>query len=108
MKKKGKQQNYNYQFMVDFTLPEVLTEEFMSLIPHQRASVNQFFTDGKLVNYALSLEESKLWAVFNANSELEVMELIVEMPLAKFMEIRISMLTFYNTSKEQMPAFSMN
>ena len=94
--------------MVDFTLPEVLTEEFMSLIPHQRAGVNRFFSEGKLVNYALSLEESKLWAVFNANSELEVMESIVELPLTKFMEVRISMLTFYNTSQERMPAFSMN
>lgn len=108
MEERSKQMNYEYQYMVDFTLPEVLTEEFMSLIPYQRARVNQFFSEGKLVNYALSLEESKLWAVFNANSELDVMELIAEMPLTKFMQVRVSMLTFYNTSQERMPAFSMN
>jgi muconolactone delta-isomerase len=108
MKKNNKQESYEYQFMVDFTLPEVLTEDFMSLIPKQRASVNRFFAAGKLVNYALSLEKSKLWAVFNANSELEVMELIVEMPLTQFMEVRISVLTFYNTTQERVPEFSMN
>ena len=94
--------------MVDFTLPEVLTDEFMTLIPYQRARVNQYFTEGKLINYALSLETSKLWAVFTANSEMDVMELIADLPLTKFMKVNISMLTFYNTGQEHMPAFSMN
>ena len=102
------QMTNEYQYMVDFTLPEVLTEEFMSLIPYQRARVNQLFTEGKLVNYALSLESSRLWAVFTANSEMDVMEIIAEMPLTKFMKVRINMLTFYNTAQENVPAFSMN
>ena len=58
-----------YHFMVDFTLPEVLTEDFMNQIPFQRATVDRFFKEGKLVNYSLSLENSKIWAVFNANSD---------------------------------------
>jgi len=61
-----------YQFMVDFSMPEVLTEEFMNMIPYQRSVINRLFTEGKLTNYALSLENSKLWAVFKANSEMEV------------------------------------
>lgn len=99
---------HEYQYMVDFTLPEVLSDEFMTLIPYQRARVNQFFNEGKLVNYALSLETSKLWAVFTANSEMDVMELIADLPLTKFMKVQISMLTFYNTAQENMPAFSLN
>ncbi|HMR43852.1 MAG TPA: muconolactone Delta-isomerase family protein [Saprospiraceae bacterium] len=98
----------DYQFMVDFTMPEMLTEEFMGLLPFQRAKVNRLFREGKLINYALSLENSKLWAVFNANSEMEVMEIIAELPLTKFMKISISMLTFYNSLTEETPAFSMN
>ncbi|RMG84214.1 MAG: hypothetical protein D6714_08390 [Bacteroidetes bacterium] len=108
MKKKSKQRRYEHQFMVDFTLPEILTDDFMSLIPHQRARVNHFFSEGILVNYAMSLDESKLWAVFNADSEAEVLELVLQLPLTQFMEVRISMLTFYNTSQEPTPAFSMN
>ena len=100
--------NTEFQFMVDFTLPEVLTEEFMELIPYQRVVVNKYFEEGKLLNYALSLEKSKLWAVFNANSELNVMDLIADLPLTSFMTVEISMLTFYNSMDLAMPNFSMN
>jgi muconolactone delta-isomerase len=94
--------------MVDFSLPDVLTEEFLGLIPQQRARVNRLFREGKLINYALSLENSKMWAVFNANSELDVMDMVTEMPLSKFMRIEVSILTFYNSMTEDLPAFSMN
>ncbi|MEO1627497.1 MAG: hypothetical protein AAFV25_20265, partial [Bacteroidota bacterium] len=61
--------NNDYQFMVDFTMPEVLSDDFMNLIPYQRAMVQRYFNEGKLLNYALSLENAKLWAIFSANSE---------------------------------------
>ena len=97
-----------YHFMVDFTLPEVLTEEFMNQIPFQRAIVDRFFKEGKLVNYSLSLENSKIWAVFNANSEMNVMDMIADLPLTPFMQVEISMLTFYNSVHQEMHNFSMN
>lgn len=97
-----------YQFMVDFSMPEVLTEEFMNMIPYQRSVINRFFTEGKLTNYALSLENSKLWAVFKANSEMEVMDMLADLPLTPFLDVEISMLTFYNTTKAEMPNFSLN
>ena len=97
-----------YHFMADFTLPDVLSEEFINLIPYQRARIDQFFNEGKLVSYALSLENCKLWAVFKANSEMDVMEMIMELPLSDFMNVQINMLTFYNTHTKKIPAFSMN
>ena len=99
---------HEYQYMVDFTLPKILSEEFLRLIPHQRAKVNRLFREGKLVNYALSLDNSKMWAVINANSELDVLELITEMPLTRFMKIHISMLTFFNSVDAEIPVFSNN
>lgn len=100
--------NVDYQFMVDFILPENLSEEFMSLIPYQRAMINQYFKEGKLLNYALSLENSRLWAVFNANSELEVMDYLADLPLTEYMQVEISMLTFYNGVEPMTPNFSLN
>ena len=95
--------------MVDFTLPEKLSEEFLNLIPYQRAMVNRLFREGKLVNYAFSLEKSKLWAVLSANSELEVMSILSDLPLSPYMtEAKVSLLTFYNTADVTMPQFSMN
>lgn len=100
--------NAEYQFMVEFTLPEVLSDEFLELIPYQRASVNKLFVEGKLVNYALSLETSKLWAVFNAKSEMDVLHMIADLPLTEFMSVNISILTFYNTLEPHVFNFSSN
>ena len=97
-----------YQFMVDFTMPEVLTNRFMDLVPYQRAMVNRYLKDGKLANYSLSLDNQKLWAVFNANSEVEVLDMLADLPLTKFMETEISLLTFHNTAKLEVLTFSMN
>lgn len=97
-----------YQFMVDFTLPNTLTTNFMDLVPAQRAIVNRFLQEGKLSSYSLSLDKSKLWAVFNANSEVEVMDMVADFPLAGFMDMEISLLTFNHTSKSEVLVFSMN
>ncbi len=94
--------------MVDFQLPSVLPQDFMDLVPLQRAAVNELFKQGKLVNYALSLENLKLWAIFSANSELEIMDLISDLPLTPYMKVEISLLTFYNDTPTDVPKFSMN
>jgi len=95
------------QFMVDFTLPNALTPEFMSLMPKQKERVDLLFTEGVLDNYMLSMEDHKLWAVFNANSEYDVMQLVAALPLTQFMETKISMLTMSSTPKG-MPGFCLN
>lgn len=94
--------------MVDFTVPKVLSEEFLRLIPHQRAKVNKLFRDGKLINYALSLDNSKIWATINANSELDVLQLVSQLPLTRFMQYKINLLTFYSGVNADAPVFSMN
>lgn len=100
--------NHLVQFMVDFTMPQDLPEEFVSRIPQQRAAVNKLLSEGKILNYALSLENSKLWVVFSVASEADLIELISQMPLTRFMKYRISELTFYNASNPFVQAFSMN
>ena len=100
--------NEVYHYMVDFTMPAVLTERFTSRIPDQRALVNKYFTDGKLVSYSVSLEKLKVWAVFIAESEEEILDLIRAMPLTRYMRHEISVLTFYNILTSRVPNFSMN
>jgi muconolactone delta-isomerase len=96
------------QYMVDFTLPQDLSEEFVSHIPQQRNAVNRLLGKGKLLNYALSLENSKLWAVFSVRSETELMDVINALPLTKYMKVRVSELTFYNAANRLTPVFSVN
>jgi len=97
-----------YQYMVDFRLPEILSEDFLKLIPRQRNKINKLFREGRLINYALSLDHSKMWAVVAANSEKEVENLLMELPLTQFMDFDINMLTLYNSVNGESPAFSLN
>lgn len=97
-----------YQYMVDFKLPSILSEEFMDLVPFQRMAVNKLFEKGKIVSYSLSLENSRLWGIFVANSELQVMDMLSDLPLTPFMKVEISLLTFHNDTKTQVPKFSLN
>ncbi|MFN4253503.1 MAG: muconolactone Delta-isomerase family protein [Saprospiraceae bacterium] len=96
------------QYMVDFTLPDHLSNDFIGTIPQQRNVVSRLFSEGKLLNYALSLENSKLWAIFSAESEADLMEMISDLPLSRYMKVRISELTFYNAVQAMPPAFSVN
>lgn len=94
--------------MVDFTLPTELSEEFVSKIPMQRTLVNRLLSEGKILNYALSLESSKLWVVFSARSEAELMEMVHRLPLTRYMKVRVSELTLFNSVNAFVPAFSVN
>ena len=96
------------QFMVDFTLPSIITERFSSRIPEQRALVNQYFEEGKLVTYGVSLETGRCWAVFNAETETEADDLARELPLTKYMSYKVSVLTFMNVLTARVPSFSVN
>lgn len=100
--------NTVYQFMVDFTLPKNLSIEFKDLIPYQKMIVERFFDEGKLSTYAQSFETSKLWAIFNAKSEMEVIDMLADMPLTSFMQVNINMLSDFSTADKYLPQFSMN
>jgi muconolactone delta-isomerase len=97
-----------FQYMVEFRLPEVISERFQNRIPEQRTLVNRYFSQGKLVSYGVSLEGHKAWAVFNADTEYEVLELVRNLPLTRFMSYEIKPLTFYNLIGSSVPNFSVN
>jgi hypothetical protein len=96
------------QYMVDFTLPANLNDEFVAQIPEQRAKVNQLFLQGKLVSYSLALENGKLWAIFRADTEADLLDLVMQLPLTQKMRLRYHELTFYNAAHSFVPAFSVN
>ncbi len=94
-------------YMVEFELPETLTEEFLALIPQQRYMINNLLADGTLKAYSLAMDRSKLWAVLSADSEIEAMEVVSQMPLADYMTPLLSELMFYNGA-EMVLQFSLN
>jgi len=96
------------QYLVDLNLPDELTDEFLSLIPRQRAHVDQMMMDGILSSYALSSDRRKIWAIIVAESEMEVDAALQSMPLFDFMEATIYQLAFYNVAGSGLPSISLN
>ena len=95
-------------YMVIITLPRTLTEEFLSLIPHQRAHVDGLMNSGMIASYSLSIERSRLWVTMVCESEHKVRELIDKFPLRRYMEIDIAELVLHKTLALGLPQMFMN
>jgi muconolactone delta-isomerase len=95
-------------YMVTVTLPGEFTDEFLAMIPSQRAHVNHLMQKGILTSYSLAKDRTLLWATFISNSREEVMRLVSEMPLYRYMEVEIRELAFSNMPVRALPAVSLN
>jgi hypothetical protein len=100
--------NVMYEYMADIDLPTEFTEEFLLLIPSQRAMVNRLMNDGVISSYAVSIEKGKLWMIVLAEDESSVSGLIDSFPIADHIRYKIHRLTFHNSASFKMPSFSLN
>lgn len=82
--------------MIEFDLPNDLTEDFVAKIPSQRLMVNKLMEEGKLFSYSLSANRSKLWCIVSAESEFEALEIIADFPLIDYMKPKVTELMFHN------------
>lgn len=99
--------NEEMLYMVQFEILYPDDMEFMNLIPKQRKLINQYFVDGKLMNYSLNKERTKLWAIFKTDTEMELVALIDTLPLSRFMDYSYDQLLF-NNSISMIPTISLN
>ena len=100
--------NIMYEYMADIDLPVPFTDEFLSLIPRQRAIVNKLMNEGAITSYAVSIEKGKLWMTAVAENESAVHRLIQSFPIAEHVHYTISKLTFHNSVNFKIPGFSLN
>lgn len=96
-----------HTYMIEFELPQEMSEEFMALIPQQRYIINQMLAEGTIKSYSLSMDRSRLWVIMSAVSEFEVMEILASFPLRDFMTPHLSELMFHNTA-DMLMQFSLN
>jgi muconolactone delta-isomerase len=94
-------------YHVEFTLPDPMPALFIQLIPEQRSMVKKMMEQRVLRSYALSLDRSRMWCIFAANSEFELLEEVSRLPLSQYLTPRICELMFHN-SAEMTLSFSMN
>ncbi len=97
-----------YEYLADIDLPVPFNDDFLSLVPRQRAQVNKLMHEGIISSYALSLDSGKLWVNIIAEDEHKVKELLESFPIAGFITFSIHKLTFHNSINFRIPEFSRN
>lgn len=95
-------------FMVDIDLPEVLSKEFIQLIPKQRAFITRMMGEGVISNYSLSYDRRKLWVVVNADSPFDVKNIIGSFPIFNHITFKINNLMFHETNLTSIPQMGLN
>lgn len=97
----------NIQYMVEFDLPEDFTSEMVDTIPSQRKKVDLYFNTGKLLAYTLAADHSKLWAVFNVETENQLIKLVDRLPMTRYFTYTYREIMFHSTAAT-FPLFSLN
>jgi hypothetical protein len=97
-----------FEYMIEMDLPVPFDDEFLSLIPRQRAMVNRLMNKGIITSYAVSLESGRLWMMMLAESEQNALGIVSEFPIYRHVTYKINKLTFHNSIGLAIPQFSAN
>jgi hypothetical protein len=95
------------RYFVEFDINTPFTKEMAMYIPSQRKRVSTLFYEGKILSYSISAERDKLWVVFVASSEEELVSLIESLPMIIFMTYRYRALMFVQMASV-IPEMSLN
>ncbi len=97
-----------YKFMITIELPEDFTEEFISLIPKQRAHIDKLMDEGTILQYALSMDRQQLWVILLAKSEKSAQNVLASFPIYEYMRPTIIPLAFSNSVSHELPKIILN
>lgn len=93
--------------MVEFQLPFPFPVELEEMIPDQRVAVHDLFLEEKLMTYTLAMNRSKLWAIFLAEEESELMTYIDRLPMSAYLQYDYCEIMFHETI-QYIPSMSQN
>lgn len=96
------------EFMAIIRLPDEFTEDFVQLVPRQRAAINLLMREGTILAYSLSADRSMLWVTIKANSKREVRDIVHSFPMYKYMKETIVELLFHEQANTLIPELSLN
>jgi Muconolactone delta-isomerase len=97
-----------FEYMIEMDLPIPFDDEFLSLIPRQRAMVNRLMNKGIITSYAVSLDSGRFWMMMLAESEQNADSVVSEFPIYRHVTYKINKLTFHNSIGLAIPQFSAN
>ena len=94
-------------FLVESKIAPI-NERMTRLIPKQRQYVDDLFERGVLHMYAVNDMVDKWWCTIEADSESDVMLVLSEMPIIKWLNPVVHGLMFYNSADQMIPPISLN
>lgn len=95
-------------YKAEIELIDSFSKNFTKHIPEQRKKVDELMNAGLIVSYALAIDRSKVWVVFEAKSLEQVYDLLSSFPLYDFMKPDVFELAFYDTIHSGFPQLSWN
>jgi len=95
-----------YRYMVQFNfIPFSL--EMEEMVPRQRLVVDRLFDQGVLITYTMAADRTKLWAVFQADNESELLAYIESLPMTLYCDYTYNEIMFHDSS-QFIPSISLN
>ncbi len=96
------------EYMIIIRFITSFNEEFIDLLPNQRAQISRLMENGIITSYSLSADRGTLWVTLLATSLEAVEKTLKMMPLFKFMHYDIVELMFHNSPVQARMHLSMN
>ena len=94
--------------MVTLAFPAYLTNDFVALIPKQRAVIIRLLTRGKLASFSLNERRTQGWMIVNAKTAEDVEKIVRSFPLYDYFDFEIDELILHDTAFLGLPKVVMN
>lgn len=95
-------------FMVEMFLPDTIDMEFMRMIPSHRLFIDQLIADGKILTYSVNQERTKGWIIFDAEEAEEVLDLVQQFPIHRFITLEVHALMIHDGESFRFPKLHFN
>ncbi len=97
-----------HKYMVTITLPGYFTQEYMALIPRQRAMIVEMLSSGKLSSFSLNKDRSMAWMVATCKDADALQTLLGKFPMHSYFEYEINELILHDTQFMGLPKLVLN
>jgi muconolactone delta-isomerase len=94
--------------MVTISLPAFQTQEFMALIPKQRAMIVELLASGRLSSFCLGKNRDKAWLIASCKDQDALHNMLRKFPMHKFFEYEVTELVIYDTEFMGLPKMVLN
>lgn len=83
-------------------------DDFMKYVPEHRTYINMLINTHVIESYAVSMETFRSWIIINAETKVEVQQILSKSTLYKFWTYEIDELFVYDSQNFRLPRLELN